>query len=180
MSHGKKASLHTLSREPLRAEDHEALTEELIRGTDRSCALIGCAMVDAALVAALANRFVFHDIESFDALFYSQTAPLSNLSGRTRVAQAIGIIGPATTARIDTIRRVRNAFAHSIRPLEFTHPDIEKECGSLPESKLDRPGLVHSLGTIRETYIANCIRTAMALEADAMKNKGKSIYVGVD
>jgi hypothetical protein len=46
----KKETLHSLSLQQLLPGESDAFMEELISGSDRSSALIGCAGVDAAIV----------------------------------------------------------------------------------------------------------------------------------
>ena len=154
MSKGKtKLSLHSLTREPLRPEEHPELLSELLSGTDRSTALVGCAMVDAALVVALTTRFVAMDGDEFNGLFYSQNGPLFSFAARIKIGRAIGIYGAKLQRMMNTIRQVRNVFAHSVRPLTFANDLVAKECALLPDAKL-KPELEHSLHPLRERYIA--------------------------
>jgi hypothetical protein len=134
----KKPSLVGLSREPLSVDDKPAARAELLEGTDRSSALVGCALVDSSLVSALTTHFVSMDETQFEELFYSRNAPLQSFSARIQVGRAIGIYGPRVGSMLDSLRKVRNVFAHSIKPLKFDHPLIEKECAKLPDTGLDR------------------------------------------
>ena len=73
MSRGeKRKSLFDLSKESLRAEDHPALHRELLTGTDRSAALVGCAAVEAALLTAISSHLIFQNTDDFEKLFFSQ------------------------------------------------------------------------------------------------------------
>jgi hypothetical protein len=44
-------------------------------------------------------------------------APLATFSAKIRLAYALSIFGSSTRDDLDTIREIRNAFAHSTRPL---------------------------------------------------------------
>ena len=133
MSPGKKKpSLYDLTHAPLTEEHFSELRKEMIFGTDRSSALLGCTLVDVTLVSALRARFAPMSEAEDEALFYSPTSVLSSFSARIKIGRAIGIFGPKLNDMLDTIRRVRNVFAHSVIPLEFTHELIVKECKKLP------------------------------------------------
>lgn len=175
----KKKSLHDVTRQGLSVDDHGMLTEELMTGTDRSSALIGCAMVDATLVMALRSRFVKMTEDEFESLFYSQTAPLSSFSARIKVGRAIGIYGSKLHNMMDVIRRVRNAFAHSLRPIRFTEPLVAKECSALPEARLGEMTRGYDLDPLRERYLAVCVRTAVILEDHARRHFDKPIKIDI-
>ena len=176
----KKPSLFGLSREPLREEDYSDLSRELIGGTDRSSALIGCAMVDGALLAALNSRFVTMPEEDFEAIFFKADAPLGTFSARIKIAYGVGIYGKKVRDILDAIRRVRNVFAHSVRPLQFSQTLIEPELKRLMQTNLDSIGFDkagHTLNPLRELWIANCIDATRLLEGYAKRHFGKEIIV---
>lgn len=155
MSRGKKKPLlRDLSREILAEGEFDNFLKEFIEGTDRSAALLGCALVDAALFRALATKMVFHNGEDdVERLFFNSDAPLSSLSSRTRVAVALGIFMPEIGKVIDTVRHIRNAFAHSVKPIPFDHALVNAEINKLP-SVGDSP-----LGISRDKIVASGLDT---------------------
>lgn len=137
MSRGsKKTSVHDLARRSLTKADEPKFFEELLGGTDRSGALVGCALVDGALLAAIRSRFVPMSDEEADTLFHAQSGPLASFAARIRVGRAIGIYENKVTRYLDVIRRVRNAFAHSLAPMAFADEEVMRECILLPASNL--------------------------------------------
>lgn len=46
-------------------------------------------------------------------LFYQQGSPLSSFSAKTRMAEAMRIIGPTSRADLNIIRAIRSHFAHT-------------------------------------------------------------------
>jgi len=183
MSRGrKKPSLFDLSREPLQQEDLPALAEELLNGNDRSAALIGCAMIETALLSAITSRFISMEESEYEALFFSPTAPLSNFSSRIKLGRAIAIYGSQLHTVLDTIRRVRNTFAHSVRPLKFSHELIEAEVLSLRAltlAHLRLEGLAKNCPPLRERYVTNCLTIALILERNAAKHAGEKIFIDI-
>lgn len=180
----KKQSLQDLIRQGLSEADHSMFADELFRGTDRSCALISCTMVDNTLVMALRSRFVSMPETDFESLFYSPTAPLSSFSSRIRIAHAMGILSNQRRGRLDLIRKVRNAFAHSLRPILFAEPLITKECLLLPDATIDIADKIRALvpqavDEIRWRYMSNCINMAFDFEDFASANFGSQITLGI-
>ena len=47
------------------------------------------------------------------------------------MAEAMRVFGPVTRHDLDTIRTIRNAFAHSHRPITFDFPPVADLCRSL-------------------------------------------------
>lgn len=179
MSKGKKKlSLADLSREPLKPEDVEKLHIEIKDGTDRSAALIGGAAIDHALLNALNARFVRMKDEDFGDLFFSQQGVLSDLSSRIKIAHAIGIIDDHCRELLNAIRRIRNVFAHAIRPIDFGHELIVKQCELLQDLKVNELAET-KLHPLRIRFSANCFHIEELLMKDAMANFGKLIRIGI-
>jgi hypothetical protein len=176
----KKRTLRTLTREPLTESERKDAKQELLSGTDRSAALVGCALVETALLKALMTRFVKMDDQILENLFYSPTAPLATFSSRIQVGRAIGLFDVQLQNALDGIRRVRNAFAHSSRPLKFNNELIQKECATLPDAKLKevfkKPP---TTDPHRERYIATCVNLLIILEDHAKTNVDALPTIGI-
>jgi DNA-binding MltR family transcriptional regulator len=94
---------------------------------DRSMAIIGSTVVERALEAAIAAKFVPLTNSELSELF-GQSGPLSTFFGKIRVAYALNSIGVKTKSDLDIIRAVRNAFAHSLLEMRFDFPEIVALC----------------------------------------------------
>jgi hypothetical protein len=77
----------------------------------------------------------------FDEIFRSPMAPLSSLSSKVIMARALGLIGEEMRSQADQIRRIRNAFAHAIRVIDFSNPTIAAESAKLDAARMVRPDL---------------------------------------
>src|SRR5580704_5762255 len=64
-------------------------------------------------------------------LFESDGGPLSSFHGKILIGFAIGMYGPATRHDLLAIKRIRNAFAHAPRSINFDTPEIISECTRL-------------------------------------------------
>jgi len=190
MSRGKKKPLlRDLSRELLAEDEFDTFLKEFIEGTDRSAALLGCAQVDAALFRALTTKMVFHNGEDdVERLFFNSDAPLSSLSARTRLAVALGIFLPEIGKIIDSIRHIRNAFAHTVKPIPFDHPLVNAELDKLPSMDGSKIGISRerikasglddtSLSEQRLKYANTTSTLTLVLERYAALSAGAQIAV---
>jgi mannitol operon repressor len=80
-----------------------------------------------------------------EELFGDAFAPLSSLSGKSKIAFVLGLITKSEMDRIDAVRKVRNVFAHEMQG-SFEHPKVKKLCGKKPifDGRLcDRDAFLH-------------------------------------
>lgn len=131
----RQPSIHDLSRKPLTEaseSEAEAYFNELMTANDRTAALIAGAALDGAMVELLRRHFIVElEPEDFVATFYGQNAMLGSFANRTRLCYLVGLISARMRKDLDTIRHVRNAFAHTVTPLSFSHPLVTAECANL-------------------------------------------------
>lgn len=120
------------------AEIHEfnKVIHALPTYNDTELATISVALLESALRFALVGYFIKLTPKEEDELF-DDPAPLSSFSGKIRVAYAMGIIPKEVHADLHLIRKMRNAFAHSV-PLDkdefnpsFQETHIVGRCHSL-------------------------------------------------
>ena len=171
----KKSTLFDLSREPFQPEDRDAHIAEMLTGGDRPSALVGCAILDANLKLAIGARLVMWSAEAERSLFYDNDAPMSSFSAKIKFGRALGIYGPKVHSWLDVIRRIRNTFAHSVRPLTFSNDYIEKECLLLPEMALNKSDSHSGIHPMRERYIAICFNVSFKLEEYAETYRGSMV-----
>jgi hypothetical protein len=99
---------------------------------DHAIALIGASYLEKALEVAIRSRFAPLDTEDCARIFeYDHNGPLADLSARIKMAHALGLIGPKTKTDMNTVREIRNAFAHASQVLHFSFPEIAAKCEAL-------------------------------------------------
>jgi hypothetical protein len=186
---GKKArqkqSLQDLIREPFGPADTLLLRRELVEGTDRSAALVSCSLVDNTLMAAMAARMYFQVDAEFANLFMGPMAPLGSFSTRIKVGKALAIYGSQVEDMLDSIRQIRNVFAHSAKPLPFTHPTILDELDKLPPAEIHfqtEQLAIYGLDFDRMTaararFVTVCLILVDLLKASAKLHHGKGIRI---
>jgi hypothetical protein len=106
------------------------LMDEINTGSDRAMAIVTAVMIENALADAIQARFVRLSTEDRAAIFEGM-APLSSFSSKIKVGFAPGIYVKRIRHDLDRVREIRNAFAHSRRPISFETPAIRTVCESL-------------------------------------------------
>jgi len=157
----KKPSLRDLSRIHNFDERVQDMLHELDNQTDRGAALIAAAMVDVALGRCMRCRLLYFD-NCVDVLFENEGAPLGTFSARIKMARGLGVIGPLTESHLNSVRRVRNQFAHSPLKIDFTNELIAAEIDKLlPDNN---PSWHPEWTTQRRRYIGTASLIMSALE----------------
>jgi hypothetical protein len=102
--------------------------KEIRTGSDRAAAILVGASVEWALEAATLAQFPCLDDETLEKL---RGGALSSFYGNIYLAYAMGIIDSAMRDDLNTIRKVRNIFAHAMTHVTFSRPEISAECNKL-------------------------------------------------
>jgi hypothetical protein len=116
--------------EPPDLADFMDLLDELKGQNDRAVAIILPAQLESVLQEAIAARLVPLDKREENRIF-GYDGPLGSFSAKIKIGFALGIYGPETRAHLDTIRAIRNTFAHSRKPVTFETPAVAAECAKL-------------------------------------------------
>lgn len=116
-----------MARKSLREIDPDKFKERLNSESDRACAILGAALLDARLETV----FRQHLLRCQQELLGSDR-PLGSFSARIRMARALALIDEDAGADLDTIRAIRNDFAHSFdHELSFQDQSISGRCSNL-------------------------------------------------
>lgn len=165
-------TLADLSRELPNEEEVAQLFSLMEYESDRGCALVAGSFVEAAVYLAVAARLV-DDKDVLDQIFRGPNAPAASFSAKIKLALGLGMFGPKTAERLSTIKDIRNAFAHALRPLDFSHPTVVAACQSLENRPLPEADGNLCPGRIR--YIATCRALFFHIYNKAQEEGGKEI-----
>lgn len=80
--------------------------------TERGRALVAASLIEEMLEEVLRGFFV--DDPATKKLFDDPNAPLSTLSAKASASRALGLISADEFGDIELVRKIRNAFAHSV------------------------------------------------------------------
>jgi len=176
MTKRKPLSLNSFSRQLPSEDELELVFKSLDTETDRGAALIGGELVNAALFTAISCRLAMPENSSQEAAWFSDiTAPLASFSSRIQMGRALGIYGPYTQKRLTAVRMIRNAFAHSLRPIDFGHELVIKECSHLALSKMAETSASQHVSRLE--YVMAVDRLTRELITDAFDQGDREMIV---
>jgi DNA-binding MltR family transcriptional regulator len=101
--------------------------------SDRACAVLGLATIDAFLESSLRAVMVS---DAPDELFEG-TAPCATLSGKIELAFSLGIVSQEERRDLGLLRKIRNDFAHAVdHELSFANQRVSSRVAALTTPKL--------------------------------------------
>jgi DNA-binding MltR family transcriptional regulator len=127
---GATKTLRTLISEGPSKDDLDAINTELAHGSDRACAIIAAANLETTLTVTILTKLENIDEETVENLT-RQNGALDGFLSKIYLGYALALYDKATRDDLDTIRKIRNAFAHSRRPITFLEKEISAACGKL-------------------------------------------------
>jgi len=110
-------------------DDEKPILEELLQQTDRGAALIAVAYVEERLKAAIKTRM--SDDKNIQKNMFKNSGPLGTLSAKIDLAFLMGIYEKEIHKMLDTIREIRNEFAHTPHPRNFNSERIKALCNNI-------------------------------------------------
>ncbi|HKP48125.1 MAG TPA: MltR family transcriptional regulator [Pyrinomonadaceae bacterium] len=113
----------------LRYDEVLDFRQSLNAETDRGCALMAAAYLDAELEKLLRKYLVDNDSVQNEIL--RQSGPLGPFSTRIDMAYLLGLIGPKARRDLHLIRKIRNQFGHRATPLDFDEAALASRCSKL-------------------------------------------------
>lgn len=105
----------------------DLLVDTITDRNDRAAVLTLVSLLEGALQKSLATKLIPDDKGKLEYMFGSG-APLRDFSAKIKMGFALGVYGPNTRADLDSIREVRNSFAHTMSPIDFNTPEVENVC----------------------------------------------------
>jgi hypothetical protein len=123
----KQPTLRELTRQLIEKEDMDAFWREINHGSDRSSAIVAAATVDRDLEEAILSSLTISDEETRSNLIATGGA-LDGFFAKIHLGYALGIFPKLYMHELDSIRKIRNCFAHSSKPVTFETKQIAEEC----------------------------------------------------
>jgi hypothetical protein len=152
------ASIKTLRQfskgEPAGTDELAHLLTEMSHMSDRAAIIIIASYVEDGLEAVLRRQMRELDAETDSQLFGGDGA-ISSFSKKTKLAYALNLIDKTTKNRIDDLREMRNACAHTKRYIGLEVPELANVCKRFLESAHFKPQ-VDTPEMLRATLLAEC------------------------
>ena len=101
------------------AEEARGVALGMLRERGRGAVLVGVARVDAALETLLCSALA--PPRGSETLFHTDR-PLGSFGAKIALAARLSLIDPAVEQSLHSLRRVRNAFAHSTAEVRLADP----------------------------------------------------------
>jgi len=134
----KKPKLRDLSGAWPNRKEADALLDSIADDKQHhvTVAILGAALLDYELESRIRKRFPKASDDDWAELT-GRDGPFSNFSSKIMAAYAMGIISKSLRDALDTVRAIRNAFAHAKTPLSLDHELVGKELSgiTLPDAK---------------------------------------------
>lgn len=136
---GVLTALKKLSSAEPDFDDFRPFKEEVKRQkNDRGAALLLAANIENALDVVL---FRVLNPATKDEMF-DQRGPLGTFSSKILMGQALGLFGSETSRNLTNIRHIRNAFAHSKKPITFKTREVKAACDLIVTQEVVYPRTV--------------------------------------
>ena len=108
-------------------DDLEALEKELYDGPDRAAAVVLGALAERAVEKLLRNHMRKNGVDEL----FKPSGLLGEFGAKIQLGYALNLFGSQTKKDLNIIRHLRNQFAHSRMPIEFTTPVVKRCCDEL-------------------------------------------------
>jgi DNA-binding MltR family transcriptional regulator len=159
-SRGKrKPKLRDFSTFPLTPQEASALHDAVHRATNPiSTAILGAAMVEHELEANLRRRLSRKDNDTWEQIL-EERGPFRSFYSKIVMGYAFRICNEKSVDDLHVIRKIRNAFAHSKKLIDFDDKLIVGEllgAHSLPRKSKNLLQRDSSIENARTAYIALC------------------------
>ena len=97
--------------------------KEIEKGSDRAAAIVAAAFVEDHLTTVLKSRF--HCDEKMTPELFQGSGPLAPFSTKIKLAFITGLLSARACKDLQTIRKIRNEFAHKLENLTFETQNIK-------------------------------------------------------
>lgn len=156
----------------------EEFIDEFQDESDRACAIMGGEFLNNKLESVL--RTIFDGQSSFiDGLFEDRNGAVSSFYSRIQMTRALKIIDDEQKRNIDTIRQIRNAFAHKLklRSFEGSQELVDKinRLSIIEEFRKQNRGVEGALSDVRFRFMTAVFLLGNKIEQFINNTKPKEV-----
>ena len=162
MSRGrKKRSLRDIVHDDLQNDDFDKIERHLKKGSARSVAILASAQVEAELSLAVLSSLKRIDKGTVSALIGAAEGhgALTTFYQCIHVGFALGLYNEDLRDDMNTVRKIRDVFAHARRPIDFNEPEILEACHKLKSTEYALADVRHAAPRRRPATIARLLFT---------------------
>lgn len=175
-----KPTLRDFSRIPLTQEERTAVREALRDNESPiATAILGATIVEMELETELRNRFTRKDDDTWKDLT-GEVGPLGTFHQKIIAAYGFRILDNVLLDGMNTVRQIRNAFAHSKRLIDFNNKLVTRELKRVTLPKGKQSTLYQQFSAVRGldegprlAYVLLCLALTLRLMDKRIK-RGKA------
>lgn len=130
----KKKTLRDFLKRPPSKEDEEYFDQAMNAPSDLAAAILLAIDVEHHLEKSIILHLQRRDDATLDMLI-RDNGPLGTFNAKIVLAYALGIIDKDWMTILNTIRRIRNVFAHARKLTKFSTPEIRDQIYRLKEPR---------------------------------------------
>lgn len=144
----KKRTLRDFLKRPPSKEDEEYFNQVMNAPSDLAAAILLAIDVEHHLEKSIIFYLQRRDDATLDMLI-RDAGPLGTFNAKIVLAYALGIIDQDWMTILNTIRRIRNVFAHARKLTKFSTPEIRDQIYRLKEPKNSDESLSEAIRVAR-------------------------------
>jgi hypothetical protein len=134
----KPKTLSDLQKELPSIADISRIYAEVQLAEDYTAAILSSSLMDTMLRYLITSHFIPMGSDRNGEIFDGQTGALNTFSSKIQISYVMGLIGPETRGALDTVRRIRNFFAHYASQGGFDIPEVLAECRKIRTPRMFR------------------------------------------
>ena len=150
------------------------ILQKSIRSLDERGLILSLAAFAEDALGLLLKAFML-PTESTKQLLDCFNAPLGTFSARIKATYSFGLITKGQYEDLEHLRKIRNEFAHSWQPIDFSHPKIAAHIKSMNYSSFDENFPETPLDKVRASISSLLIEIRSA--AHQIEEQGKRVQV---
>jgi hypothetical protein len=110
------------------SDEYKAILQ-LEKDSDRAAAIVACTILELALLSAITDRL--HPSPDKEDKLFRFHGPLQTFSSRIEIGFRLGLYGKHARDDLNTMRNIRNEFAHNLSAVNFDAQRIRSLCSNL-------------------------------------------------
>lgn len=134
----KKLSLQDITRQLPSKDDLDHYLTHIENESDRGTAIMASALVERALEDRLRAQLHNPGDGTQDKWFEGINAPFRTFSAKISLGRALAAYDDHIEGLLVTVKNIRNTMAHSMCPVDFSHPTLCEECDKLRPTDLTK------------------------------------------
>jgi DNA-binding MltR family transcriptional regulator len=110
-------------KEEIRSLSDARFLKELESASPRATVIVGAAAIDRMLEQLLESKLVKNKAIAQE-FFTGPSAPFGSFSSRIKAVYLLGLVSIKTYQDLESLRKIRNKFAHDIFDCDFNNKDV--------------------------------------------------------